>query len=364
MILHRYFAIRFLRSFGTVFGLFAVMMGLIDLVEQMRSFGKSEASFGQIAGLTLLNLPQALYRILPLIMILATILLFLGLARSSEMVVTRAAGRSAIRALLAPGLGAIVIGALGVAAMNPIVAATSREYEARSARISGSEATLSFSSDGLWLRQGDGEQQTVIRAGAANLDGTELQGVTFITFRAGEGPVRRIEAASARLDGGAWTLSDAKVWPLAGVANPEAAAERQSSMVLPSSLTPDQIRDSFGTPSSVPIWDLPRFIRQLEKAGFSARRHQVWFQSELSQPAFLLAMLLIGAGFTMRHQRGGRTGIMVLMAVLLSFGLYFIRNFAMIMGETGQLPVALAVWAPPMAAIGLALGLILHLEDG
>ena len=102
----------------------------------------------------------------------------------------------------------------------------------------------------------------------------------------------------------------------------------------------------------------------LKEAGFTARRYQVFLQTELAQPAFLTAMLLIGAGFTMRHQRGGRVGVMVLGAILLSFGVYFLRNFAQILGENGQIPPALAAWAPPVAAILSSLGLLLHLEDG
>ncbi len=53
-------------------------------------------------------------------------------------------------------------------------------------------------------------------------------------------------------------------------------------------------------------------------------------------------MVMIGASFTVRHQRGGRTGLMVLLAIMLSFGTYFLRNFAQILGENGQLPAALA----------------------
>jgi lipopolysaccharide export system permease protein len=48
----------------------------------------------------------------------------------------------------------------------------------------------------------------------------------------------------------------------------------------------------------------------------------------------------------------------------LGFGLYFIRNFAQILGENGQLPVILAAWAPPVAALLLGVGLLLHTEDG
>jgi len=55
---------------------------------------------------------------------------------------------------------------------------------------------------------------------------------------------------------------------------------------------------------------------------------------------------------------------MVLFAIMLSFSTYFIRNFAQILGENGQLPAALAAWAPPLAAIGLALSFLLHKEDG
>ena len=135
-------------------------------------------------------------------------------------------------------------------------------------------------------------------------------------------------------------------------------------MSLASNLTRDQILDSFGTPSAVPIWDLPAFIARLETAGFAARAHRVWFQMELALPLLLVAMVLMGAGFTMRHARFGRTGLMVLSALLLGFTLYFIRNFAAILGENGQIPVLLAAWGPPVAAVLLPLGLLLHLEDG
>jgi lipopolysaccharide export system permease protein len=73
---------------------------------------------------------------------------------------------------------------------------------------------------------------------------------------------------------------------------------------------------------------------------------------------------MIAAAFTMRPQRSGRVGIMVLTAILIAFGLYFLRNFAQVLAEAGELPPILAAWAPPVAAVLLALGLILHLEDG
>jgi len=364
MILHRYFARRFAWSFLLTLSGFFLLMLLIDIVEQLRRFG-GDASLGSLLQLTLLNLPSGLYDVLPLIMVLATIAMFLGLARSSEMVVTRASGRSAMRALFAPIIVTIIIGVITVAAFNPIVAATSKEFESREAALrSSGSSVLSVSMDGLWLRQGSDTSQTVIRAVRTNLDGTELSGVTFLTFTADGTLTRRIEAETATLSTGAWTLTNAKAWPLSGERIAEVWATSHQSLRIPSTLTSNQIRDSFGDPSSIPIWELPAFIERLQVAGFSATRHNVWLQMELALPAFLLAMVLIGAGFTMRSQRGGRTGVMVLTAILLCFALFFLRNFAQILGENGQIPAILAAWAPPIAAIGASLGFLLHLEDG
>lgn len=364
MILHRYFARRFLVTFLGVFAVFFMILAFIGLVDQLRRFAGEDATFAQIAVLALLNIPQGIYRILPLIMIIATIALFLSLSRSSELVVTRAAGRSALRALIAPLTVALALGIAAVAILNPIVAATSQQFELRSDSIKGEGSALILGETGLWLRQGNVSGQTVIRAATANLDGTELSDVTFLTFSADGRPSRRIEADMAVLTSGAWQLTDAKSWPLGQGAVPEASASDHTVLSIPSSLTADEIRNSFGTPSSIPIWELPAFIERLKTAGFSAQRHQVWFQMELALPLFLASMVLIGASFTLRHQRGGRTGMMVLFAILLSFAIYFLRNFAQILGENGQLPAMLAAWAPPLAAIGLSMGMLLHQEDG
>ena len=365
MTLHIYFARKFLMAFLALLAIFLVFLFLLELVEEIRRYDSDAVGLREAVMLTALSTPRTLYEFLPLVMILTTLALFLGLARSSELVVTRAAGRSGMRAVVAPFLTALLIGGIAVAVVNPIVAATSKRYDILSAGYkSGVESVFSISREGLWLRQGSADGQTVIRATSANPDGSELYGVSFLTFSPSGSPVRRIEAGAARLQDGYWDLRNAKSWPLAAGVNAELNAETHTSLRVPSSLTQDRIAASVGTPSAIPIWELPAFIAQLENAGFTARRHLVWFQTELARPLFLAAMVLIGAAFTMRHSRFGRTGIMVLAAVMLAFTLYFVRNFALIMGENGQIPVLLAAWATPVSAVLLSLGLILHMEDG
>jgi lipopolysaccharide export system permease protein len=363
--LSRYIGLRFLLLVGRVFLIFFGILMLVDMIEQLRRFSAEGLGMAGAATLSLLNVPETLYRILPLIVIMAAIALFVGLARSSELVVVRAAGRSGLRFLLIPVTVALVIGGVTVALFNPLVAATSKAYEDRRVDLSqAGGSVLSVSDTGLWLRQGSEAGQTVIQAARANLDGTELFGVTFLAFDQRGQPTMRIEAESARLVRGAWEITGTKRWDLQAK-NPEVAATREVGPVtLASDLTAERIRDSFGTPSAIAFWDLRGYIADLERAGFSAQSHRLWFQMELAQPLLMMAMVLLAAGFTMRPARFGGTGRMVLYAMLAGFAIFFLRNFAQALGDTGQIPIPVAAWSPPLAAILFSLGLLLHLEDG
>lgn len=365
MTLQWYFARRFAVSFLSMLGIFSGLIWMTDMVESLRSLASDEFGLSQAAVLALLQLPGTIYEVIPLIMVLATITLFLKMARTSELIVTRAAGRSAIRSLIAPVLVAAMIGGVGVTVLNPIVAATSRlADETRDAVRGGVQSVLSLSRNGLWLRQAATDGQIVIHAAGVNATGTALYDVTFLRFDTEARPLQRIAASRAELIPGAWDLTGVKTWDLTGGANPEASADTKAWMQISSNLTLDQIRDSFGEPSAIPIWQLPSFILQLEEAGFAGLSHRVWFQTELASPVFLISMVLIGAAFTMRHTRFGRTGLMVLFAVLLGFAMYFMKSFAQVLGETGKIPVLAAAWFPPIAGICLAMALLLHHEDG
>lgn len=363
MILHAYFARKFFWTFAMVAGIFIVLLGLIALVDELQDF--PDLPFWSVVSLVLLDLPNANYAILPLVMTLATVALFLRLARSSELVVVRASGRSGVASLIAPVIVAGLIGVLALTMLNPIVAAASkRHHDLKNSYKGDGSSVLAIASEGLWLRQGGANGQTVIHALRASSDVSTLHTATFLSFAPDGTPQRRIIADTATLDAGAWVLSDVKIWELVPGGNPEATAREVEQLRLPSALTRERIIDSFGKPEYISFWDLPGFIDELEAAGFSARRYLMWYQMELSRPLFLIALVVVAAAFTMRHSRLSNTGVSVLTAILLGFGLYYIRNFAQILGENGQIPILLAAWAPPLAAFLLGTGILLHMEDG
>lgn len=366
MTLPAYVSRRFLVTFLRVMGIIAALIFIVEFVEHVRRYSDEASGIGQILTLTALRVPESLGAAFSLIMLISSISLFASLARSSEMVIFRASGISAMRLVFIPVGIAILIGFLVIAILNPIVAGTQRNYEIMRSSLSGNAASfLSISEGGLWLRQATNGTETIIQARRANPDGSLLFEPVFYVFAANGTLNARVSAKEAVLRDDKWVLSNVDIWEQSE--NPLEApslARQEAVSEFATNLTSDQILDSFAPPESISFWDLPSFINQMERSGFTATRHRQYLQTTLATPLLFSAMVLIGAAFTMRHVRFGNTGVMILFAVLSGFALYILRNLSSSLGSAGEIPVMLAAWAPPMAAILLILGYLLHIEDG
>ncbi|MGB0498179.1 MAG: LPS export ABC transporter permease LptG [Rubricella sp.] len=357
-----YLARRLLTAIGLAFlaTLFIIVLG--DIVELSREAASRGTEDLPLLSMALLHAPNVMNRALPYVMLIGGLAAFLRLARSSELVVMRAAGLSAWRILTVPVLLALVLGTLTVTVYNPVAAAALKRYESLEIKyFRGQDSLLDVSREGLWLRQPNDRGHAVINARRASGDGIALVGVTVFEFDDAGDLVQRIEASEARLTDGAWVFEEAQLWSVDAGNVARTATDRVD---LPTDLTPERILESFADPRSLSFWDLDAFIATLDASGFSSVRHRLHQQVEISKPVLFVAMLLIGAGFSMRHARFGRTGQMVLMAVATGFGVFFLMDIAQALGAAGNVPLVVAAWAPPFATLFFGVFLLLSLEDG
>jgi lipopolysaccharide export system permease protein len=363
MILARYLTRRIATSFLMVSGIFLSMLLLLDMVEQMRRLSGRNVGFDQILRLSALNLPEGFYEIAPLVLMLAAMWVGLGWSRSSEFVVIRATGRSVPRLVVLPAIAVMLASMAFVAVMNPLVASSSREYARVMAEVRDRPTDVAaIGADGLWLRQADALGQTVIHARQAEATGTLLHDVTFLVFHATEGVSTRIHAERAMLSPGKWQLESVKQWNLSSP-NPEQSAEFSNRLDVPTDLTPERIRDSFAQVRAIPLAQLPGFIATLERAGFAALEHRMRLNMELALPVMLTGLMLLALALSIHHMRAGSAGTRALITILAGFALFFLRNFAQVLGESGQIPVILAAWGLPFATLLLAIGIMLNLEE-
>lgn len=369
--LTRYVARRFLAATTAMLVGLTLLVSLFDFIELLRRAAtRPEAGFALVAQIAALRLPFIALQILPFAVLLGGILSFWRLTRSSELIVARASGISAWGFLSGPALVALGFGLVATLAVSPLSSAMlARAERLDYAYLRVSAGLSALAGGGLWLRQADrglDPQGVAILHGSPQTGrGNLLPGSEFVMtevsvwrLSANDRPLARIEAPRARLLPGRWVLEDAVTFGADRLPSPP------ETLTFPTELTPDRIETSFASPDTLSVWALPGFIEVLERAGFSAVRHRLHFQSLLALPVLTVAMALLAAGFSMRPSRRGGVAQMIGAGVAAGFALFVLDKITSEFGEAGTLPAHLAAWAPTLAGLLLALTLLLHLEDG
>jgi lipopolysaccharide export system permease protein len=354
-----YLARRFIGSVLTVFAALVALALSLDLADLFSRTTQRSIPPGIVLSMSLLKLPDIAQKLLPFAVLLGAVLAFSKLARSQEMVATRAAGVSAWQFLTPSLFVAIWMGVLTMTLFSPMSAAFLTEYTRLEARyIRGQASQLAVSPTGLWLRQGDVSAQAVVHALRVAEQGVHLEDVTVFLYQGQDRFSGRIDAASADLVNGRWHLADTWVSDAAGL------PQHRDTYDLPTELTPAQIQESFASPDTISFWDLPRFIATAESAGFSALRHRLYWYSLLALPLLFSAMVFMAASFSFRLTRLGGISKLVLAATLSGIAVYFMGEMTRALGQSGILPTPLAAVAPAAAAILLGMTLLFHEEDG
>jgi lipopolysaccharide export system permease protein len=357
--LYRYLAIQFLIGVGVVYGTFVLLAFSIDVVELTNRTAGHGVSTPVVIGMAILQLPDLGQKLLPFAVLMGGVVAFARLSRSQELVAVRAAGMSAWDFLAPPLAMAAGIGIVTVLVITPISSRMLAQFSALEAKyIKGEASQLSVARNGLWLRQGDENQQSVIHALHVADQGVHLEDVVVFLYGAKDHFLGRVDAKTAQLESGTWMLHDAWVSGLDG------APVHHDSYKLNTTLTPAQIQESFAPPDTLSFWELPGFIRAAQNAGFSALRYELYLYSLLAMPALFAAMVFMAASFSLRLGRSGGLMRLSLISVLSGFAVYFFSEFARALGQSGILPVALAATAPATASILIGMTLVFNQEDG
>jgi lipopolysaccharide export system permease protein len=342
-----------------------LLVSLFDYIELLRRSVGKNVGLGVLVEIALLRQPYIAMQVLPFAVLVGGILCFWRLTRSSELIVARAAGVSAWE-FLAPPVGcALLLGAFATMAVSPLSSAMfSRAQALEDATVSPGSGPLDLTDGQLWVRQSDQSLAphgiAILHAGAVSVKGNDLlvRGVDVYRLSAANRVLGRVQALSAVLGGGVWTLHGAVSL------STDAAPRRLGTLRLPTDLTLARVQESFAPPDTLSVWQLPAFIALLKQSGFSSVRHRLHFQALLALPLLAATMALVAAGFSMRPSRRGGVARMIGGGVAAGFALFMISKLAEEFGQSGALPVMLAAWAPAGAGLLLALTLLLHMEDG
>jgi lipopolysaccharide export system permease protein len=358
--LARYFGLRFLSAVLLVFsGIFA-LVALIDYLELMRrATDIPNVSSVLVAKTSLYRVPQVTERILPFCVLIGAMFCYLNLSRRLELVVARAAGMSAWQ-FIAPALAvAFLLGIFATAVYNPVSAMLQERSKRYEAELFGQNPSALRGGGGtFWMSQRTTEGQAIINAKSSTGQGVGLNGVTVFTFDPEGHFKQRVEARAAVLEPGAWRLLDARIYELGTL-----PADR-ASYPLMTNLTPEQVRESFATPETVPFWELPLYIKIAEHAGLGAAGYRLQFQKLLARPFLLAAMVFLAAAVSLRFFRFGGVQKMVLSGVASGFLLYVLSKVTEDLSKAELMHPVAAAWLPVLVGGLTGFIALLYQEDG
>ena len=358
--LGRYFAGRFVLAAIGVFASIFVLLVLVDYIEMVRkTSGIASASAIMVAETSLFRVPQLLEKMMPFCILIGAMMCYLALSRRLELVVARAAGVSAWQ-FIAPALAsAIVLGVLATTAYNPMSAELRETSKKMEAELMGSAPGGGIQdAAGFWINQVNDDGQAIINAARSEQQGVRLTGLTVFTFDNDNQFKERIEAREATLEEGHWLFKSVRRYTLS------APPIDQDTFILPTSLTPAQVRNSFSTPETVSFWQLPGYIRSSESSGFATAGYRLQYHKLIALPFLLAAMVMLAASVSLRFFRFGGVQKMVLSGVGAGFLLYVLSKVTEDLSKAELMHPIAAAWLP--VCVGGLTGFLalLYQEDG
>jgi len=359
-MLERYFAGRFVVSALGVFASIFVLLVLVDYIEMVRkTSGLVSASAVMVAETSLFRVPQLLEKMMPFCVLIGAMTCYLALSRRLELVVARAAGVSAWQ-FIAPALAsAVLLGVLATTIYNPMSANLRELSKQMEAELLGSTPGGGIQdASGFWLNQINTDGQVIINAARSEQQGVHLTGLTLFRFDTDNQFKERIEAREATLEEGHWRFKTARRFSLDG------PPVDQDSFILPTTLTPAQVRNSFSTPETVSFWQLPSYIRSSESSGFATAGYRLQYHKLLAQPFLLAAMVMLAAAVSLRFFRFGGVQKMVLSGVGAGFLLYVLSKVTEDLSKAELMHPIASAWLP--VCVGGLTGFLalLYQEDG
>ena len=366
MILSFYIAATFFRSLAIALLFFFCVYFLFGTAEIYFQFATFKIELFKAAALALMGAAIDLYSILPIIVGFAALLMSMLWFRSSEMVAVRSAGVSVLAAAAVPAGCAFLFGIASISILNPLVAILSDQYRISAGRIDASLMQSDWiRNDEIFFSQMGGKSDTVIRATLVDETTFQFRDADIFLFDDAGSITYWIYAETAKLENSTWHLENGKYWKIdTSTANPEKTAVAFDSHLLKTDLTQDQVKGSLFSIKFISFWEIENLIQKRERAGLASIGFKVFYSAEFAKPLLFAALVLLGAGFTIRPARFGTASVRAILAALAILGVYYFGTFTKVMAENERISTMVAAWVPPTVALALALTQFLFVEDG
>lgn len=333
---------------------------IFDVLEILRRAEDDTTSISLIIIMALTKMPEAGQVVLPFGAFFSAMYTFWQLNKRQELVILRSSGLSTWQFLTPMILVAVLVGVLHIMIINPLGSVLLKQYETlEQDYLKRTNKLVTSLSNGVWLRQNQNGRESIIHSKRIDPNEWAFHHLTIFRFDEKSRFIERIDSPIAYLEKQGWHITEAVIH------NRSQKVEKKSQYIIQTTLTPEDIQNSFASVESRSFWELPQLISQLSQTGFDTTRLRIHLHSLLSMPAFFAAMVCLAAVISLRFdQRSTGTLRMVLIGIFAGFLIFFLMNFLKALGASNQMPVLIAAWSPSFITLLAGVGILLNTEEG
>ena len=349
LILDEYVLREFLKMFAMILSGFVLLMLVFTFFELIGDILRNHTPLSTV-GAYLVNLtPSMLYQITPLSVLIAVLVTFSLLNRTSELIAMKATGISIYRLVIPVFMIAVLLAGGLFAFDQSYLPQANRKQEALRNIIKGKPAQTTLNPDQKWIfgQQHPGEPGRIFyyqffdpdQNAFANLSLFEFDPKTFAV-------TRRIFASRAVWDETAheWSFQNGWERSLQG-ANTKSFREFIKAQFTEVHEEPGYFKKESLQSQEMNFGQLERYIGDLQQSGFDTMRLRVQLWHKLAYPLVTIVMAVLAIPFALSMgKRGSLTGIAA--AIGIALGYWVIAGLFDEMGSVNYLPAALAAWFP------------------
>lgn len=339
-------------AIGFVALAFLALFFFFDLLDEMGDVGRTVGDTTYTVWHALLavslGIPNHLYELLPIAVLIGSIFVMARFAQSSEFTIMRTSGLGpwlALRTMLLLGACFVV---LTVAVGDYIAPAAERMALVAKAKYLGKTSTSG--STGAWLKEKNNGNTLAVNVRSVRADGA-LQGIRVFQFDGQGRMVLQIHADSGQVQSTAtaWDLTNARIarfryTPDAqGAETAQVTREQAPSLEWPTSITSEMLVAAVHKPDRMPTLELFQFIQHLKANDQSAQKYEIEFWRKVFYPLSCLVMVVLALPFAYLHFRSGGIAGYVFAGVMAGISFFLLNN---VFGYAGNLQN----WSPMLTA--------------
>ena len=303
-----------------------VLLGLftfVSFIDELGDLDKGNYGIVQIVQYVLLIIPKNLVEVFPMAALIGSILGLSTLAKSSELIVIRAAGVS-VQRIVGSVLKVGIVLALIAMFMGEVVAPYTEDRAIDVKATALQKNATARGDSGVWIR----DENTYVNIEEV-LPGEVFPDLTLLGVKIFEFDSQNFLRWLVTADQGEYRNER---WLLKGlnrtnINEENSIADAVDAAYWSTALDPEILRIYQVQPDQLSIWQLSEYITHLRSNKQDTSSYELEFWSKLVTPLATVVMLILAVPFVFKEVRSGNLGRSLFAGIMVGLG-FFILNQA------------------------------------